>query len=54
MNMEHLKPFIDLRKTDIDPEVFAAAIAIHHVSKLIASGGSSIGQLDLESVLPPQ
>ena len=39
---------------DIDPEVFATAIAIQHISKLIASGGSSIGRPDLESVLPPQ
>ncbi len=54
MNMDHLQQFIDLRRTDIDPEVFAAAIAIQHVSKLIASGGSSIGRPDLESVLSPQ
>jgi hypothetical protein len=54
MNMDHLRQFIDLRRTDIDPEVFAAALAIHYVSKLIASGGSSIGRPDVESVLPPQ
>jgi hypothetical protein len=54
MNVNHLQQFIDLRRTDIDPEVFAAAVAIHHVSKLIASGGSRIGRSDLESVVPPQ
>jgi hypothetical protein len=54
MNMDHLQQFIDLRRTDIHPEVFAAATAIHYVNKLIASGGSNIGRLDLESVLPPQ
>jgi hypothetical protein len=54
MNMDHLQQFIDLRRTEIDPEVFAAANATHHVSKLITSGGSRIGHPDLESVLPPQ
>jgi hypothetical protein len=54
MNMDHLQQFTDLRRTDIDPEVFAAALAIQHVSKLIASGGSSIGRPDLEAALPPQ
>jgi len=52
--MDHLQQFIDLRRTDLDPEVFAAALAIYHVSKLIASGGSSSGHPDLESVLPPR
>lgn len=52
--MDHLQQVTDLRRTDIDPEVFAAAIAILRVSKLIASGGSSVGRPDLESVVPPQ
>ncbi len=54
MNMDHLDQFIDLRRSDIEPEVFTAAIAIQHVSKLISSGGSSIGRPDLESALLPQ
>ncbi len=51
--MDHLDQFIDLRRSDIEPEVFTAAIAIQHVSKLISSGGSSIGRPDLESALLP-
>jgi len=54
MNMEHLQQFIDLRRAEIDPEMFAAALAICHISKLIASGGISIGRPDLESALPSQ
>src|SRR6266566_6976286 len=54
MNIEYLQQFIDLRRADIDPEMFAAALAICHISKLITSGGSNIGRPDLESALPPQ
>jgi hypothetical protein len=49
MNMDYIEQFIDLRRADIDPEVFAAALAIRHIRKLIASGG-----LDFESVTSPQ
>ena len=51
--MDHLQHFIDLRRTDIDPEVFAAALAIYHVRKLITSGGSSSERADLEAVPSP-
>jgi hypothetical protein len=53
MNMDHLQQFTDLRRTDIDSEVFATALAILHIRKLIASGGSSIGRPDLETMLTP-
>jgi hypothetical protein len=52
--MDHLQQFIDLRRADIDPEVFAAALAVRHVSNLIASGGGIFGRPDLESTLYPQ
>lgn len=54
MNIEYLQQFIDLRRADIDPEMFSVAHAIHYINKLIFNGRNSIGQPDLESVLTPQ
>jgi hypothetical protein len=53
INMDHLQQFIDLRRADIDPEVFAAALTILSISKFIGNGGSSIGEPDLETALHP-
>src|SRR2546428_11584819 len=54
MNMDHLQRFIDLHREDIDPEVFAAALAVQYVSKLIAMGGGILDRPDLESSVHPQ
>ena len=53
MNMKLLRNLFDLSRADIDPEVFADALVVQHVSHLISSGGGSIGQPYLESALQP-
>ena len=54
MNMNHRRHLLDLSRTHIDPEVFADALVVQHVSRLISSGGGSIGRPYLESALQPQ
>jgi hypothetical protein len=53
MNWEHLQ-FLDLRRADTDPDVFAAALAVQHIRRLLASGGSAFGRPDDDSALRPQ
>ena len=53
MNWDHLQ-FLDLRRADIDPDVFAAALAVHYVRRLLASGGSAFAHPEDESALQPQ
>ena len=38
MNENDLQKYLDLERTDIDPEMFAAALAVEHVTQLIAWG----------------
>lgn len=45
---------MDLDRADLDPEVFAAALAVQHISSLIANGGRRPGWPDSNSALPPQ
>jgi hypothetical protein len=45
---------IDIRRPDIDMDLFAAALALRHLRSLIANGGSEFGRPDLEGTLPPQ
>jgi hypothetical protein len=45
---------IDIRRPDIDMELFTAALALRHLRSLIASGGSEFGRPGLEGMLPPQ
>lgn len=55
MNLDHLQRYLDLHAdTGIDPEIFAAALAVKHVEMLIAGGGSSSGRPDLETALDPE
>ena len=54
MDMNQLRHLLDLPQAEIDPEVFAAALVVEHVSSLIDSGGGSIGRPYLESALRPQ
>ncbi len=53
MNWDHLQ-FLDLRRAEIDPEVFAAALAVHYVRRLLANGGSAFAHPEDESALQPQ
>jgi hypothetical protein len=52
--MNQLRHLLDLPQADIDPEVFADALVVQHVSTLISSGGGSIGRPYLESAIKPQ
>lgn len=54
MHMNQLRHLLDLPQADIDPEVFADALVVQHVSTLISSGGGSIGRPYLESAIKPQ
>jgi hypothetical protein len=56
MNMNTHPPdhYLDLRRADIEPEMFAAALTVQHVRRLIIYGGSDNGRLDLDSTLQPQ
>ena len=44
---------LDLRRADLDPELFAAAVAVHSIRRLIAAGGGSVGRPDEEEALSP-
>ena len=51
--MEYLQQCIDLRRQDIEPEMFAIALAIRYICGLINHGGSDMRCPDLESALHP-
>lgn len=48
MNMDHLRRYADLNRTDIDLEEFSTALALQYMSRLIANGGSEIRRPDLD------
>jgi hypothetical protein len=54
MNVGDLEHCTDLHRTDIDLEEFSAALAVQHVSRLIASGGSDFRRPDLDLPLNPR
>jgi len=45
--------YLDLRRADLDPELFAAAVAVQHIRRLIAAGGGSVERPDEEEALSP-
>lgn len=51
--MGYLKQFIDLRRHDRDPELFAIALALRHIWALIEHAGSDIGWPSDGSTLHP-
>ncbi len=52
MQREALEAHLDLRQADIDPEAFAAALAVRHIRSLIAHGGSEFGWPDEDALHP--
>ncbi len=52
--MDYLQQCIDLRRHDVEPEMFAIALTIRYICELINYGGSEMGRPDLESVLHPE
>src|SRR6266699_2719897 len=53
MQRDSLEHYVDLRRADIDPELFAAALAVQHVHRLVAYGGSGSGRAGDEDALHP-
>lgn len=51
--MDYLQQFIDLRRPDSDPELFAIALAFHRIQVLIQHGGSDMRRPDDDSALHP-
>jgi hypothetical protein len=54
MDTHPLEHYLDLRREDIEVELFEAALAVQHVRRLISNGGKDNGYLDLDSALQPQ
>ena len=44
---------LDLRRADLDPEQFAAAVAVHSIRRLIAAGGGRVERPDEQEALSP-
>jgi len=38
MRSDDLQACLDLRRADFDPDLFAAALAVQHIRRLIAAG----------------
>jgi shikimate kinase len=53
MTSDDLHYSLDLRRTDLDPELIAAAVAVHSMRRLIAAGGGSVERPDEEEALSP-
>jgi hypothetical protein len=53
MNANNLEHYLDLRRDDLDPELFGAALAVQHIYTLIANGGSAFSRTDWDSALHP-
>jgi hypothetical protein len=47
METNNIEYCMDLDRADLDPEVFAAALAVQHIGSLIANGGGRSGWPDL-------
>jgi hypothetical protein len=51
---ENLEHSTDLRRDNLDPELFAAALAVQQIRKIVIHGGSEFGRPDDEDALQPQ
>ena len=52
--MDYLQQCIDLRRQDIEPELFTVALAVRYICELINHGGSDMRRPDLASALHPE
>ncbi len=53
MNTENLQDYFDLRRNDLDLELFGAALAVQHIYTLIVNGGNEFSRPDWDSTLHP-
>jgi hypothetical protein len=49
--VDYLQQYIDLRRQDIEPEIFTIALAVRYIRELINHGGSDMRRPDPESAL---
>ena len=52
MRSDDLEDCLDLRRADLDAELFAAALAVQHIRCLIVAGGGSVERPDEEALYP--
>jgi len=52
--VDYLQQCLDLRRQDIEPEIFAIALAVRYVRELINHGGSDMRRPDHESAMHPE
>jgi hypothetical protein len=52
--MDSVEHYTDLRQNDLDPDLFAAALAVQQIRKIIVHGGSEFGRPEDEDALQPQ
>jgi len=52
MMSNNLQHCLDLRRPDIEPELFAAAVAVQYIRRLIAAGGNGPYRLDEKALSP--
>ena len=53
MTSDDLQDCLDLRRADLDPERFAAALAVQHIRRLIVAGGGRVERSDEQEALSP-
>ena len=53
MKSDDLEDCLDLRRADLDPDLFAAAVALHSIRRLIATGGGRVERPDEQEALSP-
>ena len=53
MKRNNLHHALDLRRADLDPERMACALAVQHIRRLIATGGTGAHLLDEDEALTP-
>ena len=51
MEQKSVEYYTDLQRDDLDPELFAAALAVQHLRRLISYGGSEYGRAGDEEAL---
>ena len=53
MRSDDREDCLDLRRADLDPDLFAAALAVQHIRHLITAGGNGVGHPDEQEELSP-
>ena len=53
MRSDDLQDCLDLCRADLDPDLFAATVAVHSIHRLIAAGGGRVERPDEQETLSP-